>query len=480
MSREDIQKLLGGYATGTLTPEEQQALFEAALSDQDLFDQLAREQALRDLLRDPACKAEILAALDDRPLPWYRRLGAWRPAAAALAMAGIVLVSVVVLRRNANTVKMPMVAAVKPAEVPRLDRMTAEAPAAATAPAAAPAKVLEPKAEKRAAAPAQRAAPVLQNGPVSQNGPVEKELDTRREIARDAKGGAQPASDAAPAAANELKKAEAAPASRPMFGVQSGGRGGSGGGGGGSLGVGGVVGGLLPGTPSPAAPATAAPRAPLPVPQRAKASVQVEGPAAVVQTVAAPSAKDLFYNIVPPVQSFQSVGGAAPTGQQQQGQQGVQVQQTRNLAYQPSLEALTAAIRAPHPGVRYSFLRKTEAGGFVPAESGDLKAGDQVQVQLYPNSNGRLVVKSGAKEILSVAVEGMRTYNTPVLDAGDTELQVTFTPQPGPAARGSLRQDLTDQIQSALTKQLEADQATYVVGDSAGQTLRFAIKVNYK
>ena len=31
MNREDIQKLLGGYATGTLTPEEQQTLFDAAI-----------------------------------------------------------------------------------------------------------------------------------------------------------------------------------------------------------------------------------------------------------------------------------------------------------------------------------------------------------------------------------------------------------------------------------------------------------------
>ena len=51
MSREDIQKLLGGYATGTLTPEEQQALFSAALEDQELFDALAREQSLRDAAR---------------------------------------------------------------------------------------------------------------------------------------------------------------------------------------------------------------------------------------------------------------------------------------------------------------------------------------------------------------------------------------------------------------------------------------------
>ena len=49
MDRQGIQKLLGGYATGTLTPEEQQLLFEAALSDQELFDALAREQSLRDL-----------------------------------------------------------------------------------------------------------------------------------------------------------------------------------------------------------------------------------------------------------------------------------------------------------------------------------------------------------------------------------------------------------------------------------------------
>ena len=50
MSPEDIKKLLGGYATGTLTAAEQQALFAAALEDQELFDALASEQPLRDLL----------------------------------------------------------------------------------------------------------------------------------------------------------------------------------------------------------------------------------------------------------------------------------------------------------------------------------------------------------------------------------------------------------------------------------------------
>jgi hypothetical protein len=77
MRPEDIRKLLGGYATGTLTPEERQALFEAALDDQELFDALAQEQPLRDLLDDPASRAHLLAALDDNPLPWFRRFEHW-------------------------------------------------------------------------------------------------------------------------------------------------------------------------------------------------------------------------------------------------------------------------------------------------------------------------------------------------------------------------------------------------------------------
>ena len=78
MTRDDIQKLLGGYATGTLTPEEQQALFEAALSDQELFDALAREEALREVMADPAARAQLLAAASEAPVPWYRQW--WRVA----------------------------------------------------------------------------------------------------------------------------------------------------------------------------------------------------------------------------------------------------------------------------------------------------------------------------------------------------------------------------------------------------------------
>jgi hypothetical protein len=77
MSREQVHKLIGGYATGTLTPEERQTLFEAALEDQQLFDALAREQSLRDLLRDPAAKAQLLAALGEAPATWRQRAARW-------------------------------------------------------------------------------------------------------------------------------------------------------------------------------------------------------------------------------------------------------------------------------------------------------------------------------------------------------------------------------------------------------------------
>ena len=87
MNRADIEKLLGGYATGTLTSEEQQALFAAALEDQELFDALAREQGLRDLLSDPAAKAQLLAVLADTPLPWYRQAALWMTPPVGLGLA---------------------------------------------------------------------------------------------------------------------------------------------------------------------------------------------------------------------------------------------------------------------------------------------------------------------------------------------------------------------------------------------------------
>lgn len=101
MKREEIEKLLGGYTTGTLTAEEREALFAAALEDQQLFDAMLREEPLREALEDPAARARLLAALDgspnggaETPQPWYYR--DVHPGMIAAVAATIVLVTLAV------------------------------------------------------------------------------------------------------------------------------------------------------------------------------------------------------------------------------------------------------------------------------------------------------------------------------------------------------------------------------------------------
>ena len=108
MSREEIQKLLGGYATDTLGEAERRALFEAALEDQELFDALAKEQALRDVLQDPFARQQLLDALGPARAPARVRAWQWlrRPAAVAVAvgLAIVLVVAGLVLRRTGTPV----------------------------------------------------------------------------------------------------------------------------------------------------------------------------------------------------------------------------------------------------------------------------------------------------------------------------------------------------------------------------------------
>lgn len=92
MTRGDLQKLIGGYATGSLTDAERKMLFEAALEDQDLFDELAREQALKEILDQPGAKQRLAAALarSASEAAWWRRPLVW-------SLAGAVAVAVVAL-----------------------------------------------------------------------------------------------------------------------------------------------------------------------------------------------------------------------------------------------------------------------------------------------------------------------------------------------------------------------------------------------
>ena len=91
MSEHDLEKILGGFAADMLTVEERKLLYTAALNDQQLFNTLADEQALKELLADPAVRRRLLVSLKQKNatdaggslswLDWFRR-------PAGLAFAG--------------------------------------------------------------------------------------------------------------------------------------------------------------------------------------------------------------------------------------------------------------------------------------------------------------------------------------------------------------------------------------------------------
>ena len=83
MPEHELEKILGGFAADTLTPDEKQTLYAAALQDQQLFNALADEQALKELLTDPDVRRRLLASLEQKSasdaggalswLDWFRR-----------------------------------------------------------------------------------------------------------------------------------------------------------------------------------------------------------------------------------------------------------------------------------------------------------------------------------------------------------------------------------------------------------------------
>lgn len=144
MKPEEIQKLLGGYATGTLTAQEQETLFAAALEDQELFDALAKEQSLRDLLRDPAARAHVLASLDERPLPWWRA-HRWTLAGATLACCLAIAAGIYWRSAKPAAPRPVLVAETRAPELPPLARDLKSEPQTETALKNAPAPTAAPR-----------------------------------------------------------------------------------------------------------------------------------------------------------------------------------------------------------------------------------------------------------------------------------------------------------------------------------------------
>ncbi len=124
----DVEKLLGGFATNSLTDQERTKLFEAALTNQRLFDALADEQALKELLDDPRSRRLLVQALKEKEskAAWLEKLQGWVHQPSSWAIAGSAVVALLAVTVMVHLVGLP----------PQVPQLTTDAsPPVASAPA---------------------------------------------------------------------------------------------------------------------------------------------------------------------------------------------------------------------------------------------------------------------------------------------------------------------------------------------------------
>jgi len=98
MAQDQLEYLLAAFAADRLTPAERTQLQDAALRDTRLLSALADEQALKEVLRDPALRARLLfelqTASEVRPngARWWRRPWTWASIGSAVTAAIAVLI----------------------------------------------------------------------------------------------------------------------------------------------------------------------------------------------------------------------------------------------------------------------------------------------------------------------------------------------------------------------------------------------------
>jgi hypothetical protein len=133
MTQDEIRKLLGGYASNELSADERRTLFEAALEDQELFNALEKEDALRELLEDTISRDQVRRALEG-PVASHRRPGFWSRRWAfgvAIPAAAAVIAIVIMNRAGAPRLIAPPVEIasnpIAPSPKPELPKMKSEA-----------------------------------------------------------------------------------------------------------------------------------------------------------------------------------------------------------------------------------------------------------------------------------------------------------------------------------------------------------------
>lgn len=142
MPSDDILDLIGRYATGSLTAEEQKRLFDAALDDQELFEQLVREQDMKQLLDQPGARDRMIRALE----PPRRKTG-WIFGVAATVALSVALVAFL-LRPAPKPAEQVAVA-----KIPAPTEIAQPEPKAAAVPSPQPATAAPPPPPPAAAAP---------------------------------------------------------------------------------------------------------------------------------------------------------------------------------------------------------------------------------------------------------------------------------------------------------------------------------------
>ena len=437
MKREDIDKLIGGYATGSLTPEERDALFSAALEDQHLFNQLMAEEPLREVLAEPAARDHLLAVLDTAPEPWYRRMFKWlgRPGglAAAAVAAALVIAATVYVQYEPWRPRPAVLTELRRAEKPF------EPPALA-----------QPDLTPEPLPPPPRLAPT----------PAQKDISEMAERA--------PASP---------EPAVAPPGREAAGGV-----------------VGGVVGGFAREKQEASrnmARATGA-AAPAPPPPPAKA-------AAPIQTAEAgsPSARALFdaspaaMNFAAAEEKEQSrLKRATPTPQA--ARDGVRRQDagTRTLA-----RSSAAALPVPHLGLRYTVLRRAPDGQFTEVDPSTVfTVGEPLRLLFEPNDSGYLYILQreaggGWRQLFGEAVPRRARVQVPSTGAlvyeepGTKELYAVFSRTPEPAFANLQPGVLDQRLRGSLLLQKSPEKALYVVNTSSApqsQQVAFAITLSVR
>jgi hypothetical protein len=211
MIDDEMQALLGGYAAGTLTPEEQKKLFEKSLSNQALFDALADEDSMRAALDHPLVKKSLLRMLahsqaaaaspalplkETRSNPWL-----WVAVAASLFVG----VATIAYWPSAKPAPQQVAVATKP-------QPPAEPPPQQSQPAPANKPLPRPVAPPRAPIPTP-AAIADNRGALAETG-AEAKADAKAEAKDEIKSEAAAPAPASASAANSFRERAAAPAAK--------------------------------------------------------------------------------------------------------------------------------------------------------------------------------------------------------------------------------------------------------------------------